>query len=201
MCETSFASSGPYWHAYTNGKETPLIFLTMEDFVFTMNAIALTVAVTRIQIIAFEIMGNHLHFVISASKDDALIFWKELRRRLARHYPAFKDMPIGLKQLETLSALRNNIVYVNRNGYVADSAYTPFSYPWGTGRYYFLDQPEGVPLSTILYDNRRNMFRTRTPDIPLQWKAKNGYVLPSEFCAVRFGMALFRDGSMPNIRG
>lgn len=32
--------------------------------------------------------------------------------------------------ITSLQMLRNEIVYVHRNGYVVNSAFTPFSYPW-----------------------------------------------------------------------
>lgn len=52
-----------------------------------------------------------------------------------------KSFRMSLKSVCDLRTLRNTIVYVNRNGYVVNPAYTPFSYPWGTGRYYFNDFP------------------------------------------------------------
>lgn len=48
---------------------------------------------------------------------------------------------MSLKPINDLKALREAIVYVNRNGYVVNPSHTPFSYPWGTGRYYFNDVP------------------------------------------------------------
>lgn len=39
-CEMSFRTGGPYWHAYTSGKETPILFSTKEEMSFAMNVIA-----------------------------------------------------------------------------------------------------------------------------------------------------------------
>ena len=192
-CEMTFSNFGPYWHLYTPGKDTPLTFATPSDLAFVMNVIALVASGMKVRIIAFEVMGNHLHFVLAGQREEAFEFWEQVRRRIARHYPVFKNMPCGLKEIENIQALRNNIVYVNRNGYVADPSHTPFSYPWGTGRYYFLDAPEGRALSETIIDERRKMFRTREPDIPFEWRVCNGYILPSEYCALNFGMSVFRD--------
>ena len=194
FCEATFASGGPYWHAYTNGKDTPLIFARDEDFALAMNVIAQAAAAfPSVIIISFEVMGNHFHFVLSGVESDIYAFWRYIRKRLSRTFKQMSDMPLQLKPIEDLQSLRSHIVYVHRNGYVVNPDSTPFSYPWGTGRYYFLGPPEGTPLKEIFYDDRRKMFRARTPDVPLEWNAQNGYVLPSEYCVLKFGMAMFRD--------
>lgn len=66
-------------------------------------------------------------------------------------------------------------------------------YPWGTGRYYFLDWPEGKTLARIFVDERRRMFRCRTPLLPGEWEVTNGYVAPWNYCAIKFGMSMFKD--------
>ena len=32
FCEASFLSGGHFWHAFTSGKDTPLLFVTEDDF-------------------------------------------------------------------------------------------------------------------------------------------------------------------------
>ena len=193
-CEATFLDGEPYWHAYTSGKDTPLLFSREEDFVFVMNVIAQAAALfPEVRIIAFEVMNNHFHFVVSADEETVLTFWGFVRKRLVRSFPLMKGLQITIKPIGDLGALRNNIVYTNRNGYVADSSHTPFSYPWGTGRYYFLDRPRGKTLSRIFVDDKRRMFRCRTPALPSGWEVSNGYVAPWNYCAVKLGMAMFRD--------
>lgn len=193
-CEATFRDGGPYWHAYTSGKETPLLFAREEDLVFVMNVVAQAAALfPEVRIIAFEVMNNHFHFVVSADEKAVLAFWGFVRKRLARSFPLMKGLQIALKPIGDLGALRNNIVYTNRNGYVADSCHTPFSYPWGTGRYYFLDWPKGKTLARIFVDDRRRMFRCRTPLLPGEWEVTNGYVAPWNYCAIKFGMSMFKD--------
>lgn len=193
-CEATFRESGPYWHAYTSGKDTPLLFVRKEDFVFVMNVVAQAASLyADVGIVAFEVMNNHFHFVFSAAPEAVGRFWDLVRKRLARCFPAMKALQISLKPIEDLSSLRNTIVYTHRNGYVADPAHTPFSYPWGTGRYYFLDWPEGEALSRISVAGKREMFRSRAPVLPAGWEVRDGHVAPWNYCAVRFGMSVFRD--------
>ena len=87
FCNATFLSGGPYWHVYTSGKETPLIFSTKEEFTLAMNMVAQAQASTGVTLLAFEIMGNHFHFVISADKEQILNFWNIIRKRMIKPFP------------------------------------------------------------------------------------------------------------------
>ena len=195
VCEASFLSGGHFSHAYTSGKEAPLLFADEDDFRLTMNVIAQSAAVhPKVRILAFEVMGNHFHFVVSSPAESELQeFWNFIRRRLMRLNSTAKALRLNTKPINSLQSLRNTIVYVNRNGYVADRRYTPFSYPWGTGRYYYLDAPDGKELKDIFTVEKRTMFRCRTPELPETWRVAGGYVMPTSYCAITYGMAMFRD--------
>jgi len=194
-CQASFERIGKIWHVYTSGKESQLLFARDEDFVFVMNVIAQAAYLFGhcIKIIAFEVMNNHFHFVIIGNEDDIRSFFKFIQRRLSRVFPAVKTIKLSLKPIEDLQSVRNNIVYVNRNGYVANPAYTPFSYPWGTGRYYFNNIPTIRTFSDVKSGEARAIFRGRDPKIPANWAIEDGHVTPPSFCAIKLGMAFFRD--------
>ena len=65
-CEASFASVGPYWHAYTNGRDTPLTFTRDVDFTLVMNVIALAAA--ALDISTDGLLHNVLSSVLCKSK-------------------------------------------------------------------------------------------------------------------------------------
>ena len=143
-CESRFLQGGPYWHIYTPGVETPVLFGVKEDYIFMMNLICQSaVATDGMEIIAFEVMSNHLHIVVSGEESFARMFFAFLDKRLRRCAKSLtcKEIPSSFearyKEIDSLQSLRNTIVYVNRNGFVTDRNYTPFTYPWGTGKYYF----------------------------------------------------------------
>lgn len=205
-CEATFLNAGPFWHAYTSGKNTPLLFAEEADFAFVMNVIARAkLEYQDVVILAFEVMNNHFHFVLCAQEAQVSPFWDSIRKRLKRYYPDIVYADLSYKRIDSLNSLRNNIAYTHRNGYVANPDHTPFSYPWGTGRYYFLDAPAGVPYSTVSDRESRAMFRSRTPEMPDDWLVTHfgttrtessqplGYISPASYCALRFGMAMFRD--------
>lgn len=200
LCESTFLKSGKWWHLYTPGNLTSLIFTSDDAYRFAMNLMARCAAdFPALIIAAFEIMSNHLHLVLCGDKGMIHDFFHTYRRRLARFLSGKGQVRIPsqfqmeIKPIEDLKALRNTIVYVNRNGYVVNPGHTPFSYPWGTGAYYFNTFPTTGKLSELTDKEIRRMFQSRNPCLSEETAVRDGYVIPSTYCAIRLGMAMFRD--------
>ncbi|MGM9738987.1 MAG: hypothetical protein ACI3ZP_00120 [Candidatus Cryptobacteroides sp.] len=218
-CETAFINEGPYYHAYTSGKDTPIIFASKGDLAYAMNVIAQAAYLHRnIHVLAFEVMNNHFHFILSGDPENINQFWRHIFKRIKRYYPEITAATLAIKEIQDLTSLRNNIVYVNRNGYVANPNYSPFSYPWGTGRCYFLFGQAGIPVSRVRNHDLRKIFRCKNPDFPEGWLFINDssditspsgtewnidlyptfnfseyFITPASYCAIRLGMSMFRD--------
>lgn len=193
-CEATFFSGGPFWLASTPGKETPILFVKEDDYIFAMNVVAQASALfPDVKIYAFEVMNNHFHFVLSGIEERVRAFWAFICKRLARTFSDIRSVEIDLKPITTLDMMRNCIAYTNRNGYVANVDCTPYGYKWGTGRFYFQDIPFSIRYSDIFLGPRREMFRGRDPKLPEDWYIIDGYVAPPSFCAISAGMAMFRD--------
>lgn len=194
-CEIVFCNNGPFWHVFSPGKETSVLFVEENDYVFAMNVVSLAkISFPNVSVIAFEIMDNHFHFLLAGTELDIDGFCKLIIKKMSRYFPLTKTFCFKRKSIETLQAFRNNVIYIHRNGFVVNPAETPFSYQWGTGPYYFSRFPfESRPSSEVHTDVRRKMFRGRAPEIPVDWKIINGYVMPSSYCSIKIGMALFRD--------
>lgn len=198
LCQAAFDMCGETYHAYTSGREMPILFTNKEDLTFAMNVIALASFEFReaLKTLAFEVMDNHLHFVICGTQEDVKEFFRRIVRKLKRTIPMAGQMKLSLKPIEDLASMRNNIVYTNRNGYVANPGYTPFSYPWGTGRYYFQEIPTSMTFSDIGYTSNRVMFRGDNVRLPSDWQVIDRdapYIAPPSFCDITLGMAMFRD--------
>lgn len=200
LCENTFASNGPYWHLYTQGQDTPLIFKTEDDFEFAMNVICQAAYEFKdVGVITFEIMGNHLHLLLSGGEEDVMMLFRHIRKRLTIGLRT--DFPQGLprtfsaslKAVTSLNAMRNTIAYINRNGYVADQNHTPFSYPWGAGRFYFNHFPITVKFSDMKYLELRRVFRGRKPQLPEDYEIIYGHISPTSYCKIDFGEAMFRN--------
>ena len=200
MCEATFLSGGRWWHLYTPGNLTSLLFANDNDYRFAMNLMARCLAeFPTLSVITFEIMSNHIHIVLSGDEHIINEFFATYRKRLKRYLSTkaqgrlSNQFQMSLKPINDLKALRETIVYVNRNGYVVDPSHTPFSYPWGTGRYYFNDVQIAKKLSDVSDIGIRRMFRSRNPHLPEDYRIIDGYVSPLEYCAVKLGMAMFRN--------
>ena len=65
--ERAFLNYGPYWHLCTPGNLQSIIFRDNDDYVYGMNLIAFVAGMFTedIKIFTFQIMSNHLHFVLS----------------------------------------------------------------------------------------------------------------------------------------
>lgn len=200
FCQRTFENNGPFWHLYTSGKDTPALFVNKEDFTLAMNLICqAAISVRKAGLVAFEIMGNHIHLILCGEESDAMELFFFFRKRLKRcgktmgGHVSESTLKGSIKPIDSLSFLRNNIVYIHRNGFVTDRKYTPFSYPWGTGRYYFHDFPAERACGSVFTDECRRMFRGRAPKLPATYKIIDGYVAPPSYCALALGMSMFRD--------
>ena len=60
--------------------ETALWFRDEEDFVVGMNYVAVLSVVTGINILAFILMSNHVHFVLECTLEEAKLFFDRLKR-------------------------------------------------------------------------------------------------------------------------
>lgn len=199
-CLHSFMSSGPYWHVYTPGRQTGIIFKSEEDYSFAMNVMAQSaLQYPGVKVISFAIMSNHVHILASGQIEEITEYFVFFKKRLTRGLFSGGDrrMPNEfvpcIKEVADLSSIRNTIVYINRNGYVADASHTPFSYPWGTCGFYFNRFFQGAAFKSLSTATKRMMFRGRVPIFAEDAVIMDGYVAPVSYCAIRFGMALFRD--------
>lgn len=199
-CEAVFAKEQYYWHLYTSGIDTPLVFILKEDLEFAMNLLCQAVMTAQdVRVFAFALMSNHLHVLISGTEDEVMSCFTFFRRRLARDMKKNGRMlPVtfsaNLKRVADLKAFRDTLVYIHRNGYVAYPQHTPFSYSWGTGPYYFNIANKGdVAIGEISVERRRKMFRGRDPRLPEAFLVNDGYISPTSYCAINEGMKMFRD--------
>lgn len=206
LCEVEFSNRRPFWHVCTPGDLSGILFRDEEDYVFGMNAVALSAAEYsgKVEIYTFQIMSNHFHFVVAGDMIDVEAFFtqyfKRIRRYLVSKYmdPDFKLLKFKAFPVNDLKYLRNVILYVNRNGYVASRNETPFSYRWGANAYYFNDLMQNenrVKLSSLSIDARRKMFHSRIFRFPAGYYLTNGYVSPVCYCNIQAAQCFFRDAN------
>lgn len=203
ICENEFILNGPYWHIYTDGTKMQNIFCCEEDFNTGMWILASVCCLFKdCRIITFEIMGNHLHLIISGERERSIEFYEVLRARLKRTFTRKGNLVdwdrfhMDIHPIETLQALRNEIIYVNRNAFVANEAYTPDSYPWGGGCVYFnawLKDLHPVPFGELKINNQREFMHTRDVEAFASLKVIDNRAYIPSFCHISSGERMFRD--------
>lgn len=219
-CSQTFSALGDCYHLWTS-ERYELIFLTEEAFRHGMTVIGICARLhPEIRILSFEIMSNHMHFAVAGTEVCARDFFNSLKKYLSRHFSkaeaainrksgSLKANDIlratdwagfiaSTRKIETLEDLRNVIVYINRNGYVVSKAYTPFTYPWGTNRYYF--NPDAVTLASLksrpmTLRERQSAINSRVADHIEGLAMHENCALPLSFCDIASGERLFRNPS------
>lgn len=201
--EHMFNTNGPFWHLYTPGNLTSVIFLEDEDFIFCMNLIAqVTAKFPEVQIYTFEIMNNHLHIILSGKEAICRMMFNMIKERLIR-YLRNKGRSMNLDKFDCsliritdLKMLRNEIVYVNRNGYVARHDCTPYSYTWGAGIAIFNPITRLLPstrYSKLTVRQKRDLCKSKEIDLPGNLLVYGPVILPSSYCALQKTEQFFRS--------
>lgn len=205
-CITLFSQAvshcGPFWHLHSADNH-PVIFQDAEDYCFAMNAVA-TCAYDScdVRIITFELMSNHVHFVMCGMQADILGFFGLFKKRLKRFF-AGKHNGMSLDKfngrtvpVENLESLRNQICYTNRNNYVVDPEHTPFSYPYGAGNCFFMPVNQHRAdrhFGDLTFKEKRVMLRSHSIYYPEDCAVLDGYLSPANYCEIKFGERIFRD--------
>lgn len=203
-CEIRFISSGPFWHMFTNGNLSQTLFCDTDDFIFGMNLTGYCAShFPDVHIYTFEVMNNHLHFILQAEKTRAILFFGMLRNRLQRYYIKrsrcvdLSEFQCEFVPIENLNTLRNEIAYVNRNGFVVRPDCTPFSYPWGAGALFFnpfLKHEDAVAFKKLPVKVKRRLIHSHDIDANgIDLTVYKGVILPSSYCHIKEAEGMFRD--------
>jgi len=201
--EFLFAQGEPYWHLYTPGQYQQIIFATDEDFVYGMNLIArCALTSTEIRIYVHTLMNNHLHIILSGRKEACIGFFGRIRNHLITYFYKrervvdLSGFHCSLAPIPDLRAMRNEIVYVARNGYLVRKECTPFTYLWGSGWAYFNDLRGDAPR--IEYDKltireKRVLCKSKDIELPKGVKICKGMIDPLCYVSISEGESFFRE--------
>lgn len=180
------------------------IFLSEEEFELgeTLFAVSCCKA-PQVKVITFELMANHLHIIAAGRREECLGLFTDYRKRLRRTVPKsekaidWEPFQAEILPVENLKALRNEIIYVNRNAYVANPRHTPSNYPWGGGYAYFCPLIRHLNTDSfkeMSYDKKRQIAHSRDVDGLDRLKFRNGLgILVNSFCDISLGERMFPD--------
>lgn len=193
---------GNYYHLNTP-EDYQLVFANEDQYKIAMAVLALCCRkYSEIVLLAFQFMSNHVHLVLYGTEENIMVFWECFRKNLLRALSAvggvsdLHGFDPHVQVIETLDNLMNAIAYTNRNAFVVSAYDSPFSYPWGTGRYYFNHDAlmrynsEKKPLRLM---QRRGIMHTRDFEDVDGVMLIDGYASPFSFCDIATGEALFQS--------
>lgn len=198
-CENTFRRMGQVYNANTP-ENHPIILKTNQDFKAAMSILAVCAGMyPDVKVYAFQLMSNHIHLVAASSEAQIQEFFEFFVTRLDKffaHTMDFSSFKLKLFPVSDLAYLRNAIAYVNRNGFVVNNDVTPFSYQWGSSRYFF--QPvvrryEEKCSRTIGIAALRALIHSRFCDHLKDLRYIDGYISPLEFCHIEEAESIFRD--------
>lgn len=203
-CLELFSNLGNCWHLYTP-ENHPLVFTSDQEFKDGVSIFGLSISeYTDIQCLAFEEMNNHLHACLSGSQVRILEFFASYKHYLRNYlrskgrYPDLNNLNCSLRKINSLEEMRNVIIYINRNGYVAFSTETPYTYPWGTNKYFFNPEARARYLeigSRLTTREALAVIHSRFGQYKNALRKIDGYVSPLSFCNIDLAERLFRDAA------
>lgn len=184
------------YHFSSSHKETRLIFRTEKDFIIGVNTLALLLPGSGVKIVAYCLMDNHIHILLTGTLEDCLSFYDRVTHRLAQLLRigngVLKKDDVDIVAVTSDLQLKREICYIHRNPYKARIA-SPDAYPWSSADVYFKTSfPAGRLVKDLGSREKRRLFETRL-QIPGNYEYSNGRILNTSFVSYVGAASKFTD--------
>ncbi len=196
-----FAENAPFYHLHTAPLEG-LLFETDRERKQAINFMG--ILSSDIEILAYQIMSNHLHGILRGSENRCVAFclslFDRLKRYLSRHgRPGVLTRPdFALTPITTLKQFRDEVSYVLRNAFVVRTDVNPLSDPWSTGFLYYNPLLRFIPVrpvSDLTVHGRRALIASMDSSVREGLTVLDDYIFPGSFVNYQLVESLF-----PNAR-
>ena len=182
-----------FWLVTTDHFSDKILFRDEEDFKVAMNYVAVVKYVTDVNILAFILMSNHVHFVLECMEKEAVDYINRFKGLYGKHFQ--RKYPLKMED----ESLHRAIAYVLMNSVSARLCVYSNEYRWGSGRAYYSSMvEEGVRLGSKSKRAQQRALHSWVPLNPEWILLKDGYISPSSYVSVSFVEALYRT---PNLCG
>lgn len=157
-----------------------------------------------VKIYTFILMNNHIHIILCGDERACREFFEMFRKRLNMYFTRsasrvdLSGFEAELYPITSLKQLRSEFAYVNRNASVVNSAYTPYSYPWGAGYLFFnriYDRYKLKPFSKLSVITKRDICKSRSIELSEDILVLENLIVPSCFCYIREAESFYRDAA------
>lgn len=192
------ANDTGYFHVCTDGRALPWMFQDERDFIAGINRIAICHLMTALEVIAFVLMDNHVHFVLYGTMPQCKTFinlykrltgkWIQTRYGISDY---LRGLPTEILRIESEEALLNTIAYLDRNPPMAGYRYMHSEYPWGSSKFVFrassvMDSSDSwKPASTYTRRALRSIVNSKVT-IPGDWMINDsGMIHPMSFLNIK----------------
>ena len=196
-----------YFLVSTNHLETRILFKDDEDFIAAINYIAVVTASTGINVFAFILMSNHVHFVLWCTHKQAIDYTVRFKTLYGRYFRTrygtgdiFRRNNVDIQEVSTLyEGLERAIAYVLMNPVAARICLHSTGYRWGTGSVFFnMNREKGRPLSSISLRAQQRLLKSGVK-LPQEWTfGTDGYILPESYICVERVERLFKTPARMN---
>lgn len=202
-CERSFSEKGPFFFITTENLDW-ILYENREEFIVGTNILAIAAARSGFRIVDDSQMSNHHHVMGAGSFEQANDFANHLHA-MERKYQtslgrrSLKDWDIRIDPVKDLKQFRNQIVYTDRNAYVARRDSMPTGYSWGSANLLFNGNlwlmKDGIPYSKVGGRKKRLICRSHDVDLPVHYSVCEGMILRSSFVDYHTTEQLFNSAN------
>ena len=192
----------------TDHLEEGLWFRDEKDFIAGMNFVAIQAYASKVTVLAFILMSNHVHLVLRGRWVDVKAFIDGLKSRHSKYlhnkYGTFEYLRRNRVRIDEVSSLDEGlekaIAYSQMNSVAANICSHPSQYPWGTGPLFFSAlKRSGTRLGDMSKRARIRLLHCCDADLPADWLVgEEGYILPESYVDIRFVESLYRTPKRMN---
>jgi len=202
VCHRLFESVTPVYHVCSS-ENFEILFTEDSEFEAGISILGVCSKLfLRVIIYTFQLMSNHFHLIVGGDEMEIKGFLREFKRRLQKYletrgrYISLGKMETKLFPIDNLEYFRVAVAYVNRNGFVANGSFSPFSYPWGASNCFFNKTMRNYYercRKNMTNHNIRLLIHSKKADHIKDLYSLDGYVSPLSFCKIEVAEDLFRD--------
>lgn len=198
--EMAFMRMPSSFHLYTKPLESDIYFNADNERILAVNYIAISVMETGCKLLAYAIMSNHFHFILSGPKDMCISFYERFKQLMDNYFAhhnrghLMSSVTCGITSIENLKQMQTEIAYVVRNAFVVRPEVNVFADPWSTAYLYFNPflSKEGVSASTLKGRALRTFTCSRIMEkVDPRIYVKDGMAQPWSFVDYELVMSLY----------
>lgn len=188
-----------FFHVNTDHLSEKLLFRDDEDFKAGMNFTAIIAGTLDVNVLAFILMSNHVHYVLEGAKELVLEFITRFKSLYSGYFcnkykvkDYLKGVGVDIKEITDYDYLRKAVAYVVMNSVAAKICLEAGGYPWGSGACYYNSKVmRGIRVGDMSERARIRSFHSRQAVNPEWILTDEGYIDPRSFVKYRFVESLY----------